>query len=273
MMEIVVCGGVPPYSYLLSGKLVCLMMLSPEVTQIYEERYSQQISVIASQMAGRPIRRPAKLVSLGTTSLYASGSSQYNRVSLPVKTLPSQESEIRYSYIGHTEGYGSAHLSKETRDTLNALENLERKYRRVNNVFGEGANPKMRQLSSGLDALGIAQADLLRHASPRIVYNIPLIQNVERFLLEIDDVPRFIISQNESESGHKSSRRIADFWSERWAASRLDHNPLFNQLGEASPLKLRVSRQLPRTNTLITQLELPFLNLDLHQKDTFGDAG
>lgn len=272
MMEIVVCGGVPPYSYLLSGKLVCLMMLSPEVTQIYEERYSQQISVIASQMAGRPIRRPAKLVSLGTTSLYASGSSQYNRVSLPVKTLPSQESEIRYSYIGHTEGYGSAHLSKETRDTLNALENLERKYRRVNNVFGEGANPKMRQLSSGLDALGIAQANLLRHASPRIVYNIPLIQNVERFLLEIDDVPRFIISQNESESGHKSSRRIADFWSERWAASRLDHNPLFNQLGEASPLKLRVSRQLPRTNTLITRLELPFLDLDLHQKDTFMQA-
>jgi len=53
MMEIVVCGGVPPYSYLLSGKLVCLMMLSPEVTQIYEERYSQQVSIIASQMAKR----------------------------------------------------------------------------------------------------------------------------------------------------------------------------------------------------------------------------
>jgi Domain of unknown function (DUF4338) len=267
MMEIVVCGGVPPYSYLLSGKLVCLMMLSPEITQIYEERYSQQISIIASQMAGHPIRRPAKLVSLGTTSLYAAGSSQYNRVFLPVKTLPFQDTEIRYSYIGHTEGYGSAHLSKETRDTLNLLENLERKYRRVNNIFGEGANPKMRQLASGLDALGIAQADLLRHASPRMVYNIPLIQNIERFLLEIDDAPQFIISQNKSESGHESSQRIANFWSERWAASRLDHSPLFKQLGEASPLKLRVSRQLPRINSLITQLELPFLDLDFHQKD------
>jgi hypothetical protein len=272
MMEIVVCGGVPPYSYLLSGKLVCLMMLSPEVTQIYEERYSQQISIIASQMAGRPIRRPAKLVSLGTTSLYASGSSQYNRVFLPAKTLPTQESEIRYSYIGHTEGYGSAHLSKETRDTLNALENLERKYRRVNNVFGEGANPKMRQLSSGLDALGIAQADLLRHASPRMVYNIPLIQNVERFLLEIDEVPQFVISSNKSESGWESSQRIANFWFNRWAASRLDHSPLFEQLGEASPLKLRVSRQLPKINSSITQLELPFLDFDFHQEDVLMQA-
>jgi hypothetical protein len=271
MMEIVVCGGVPPYSYLLSGKLVCLMMLSPEVTQIYEERYSQQVSIIASQMAGRPIRRPAKLVSLGTTSLYAAGSSQYNRVFLPAKTLPTQETEIRYSYIGHTEGYGSAHLSKETRDTLNILENLERKYRRVNNVFGEGANPKMRQLSSGLDALGIAQADLLRHASPRIVYNIPLIQNLERFLLEIDEFPQFVISPDESESGWESSQRIADFWFKRWAASRLDHSPLFNQLGEASPLKLRVSRQLPKINSPITQLELPLLDF-VHQEDALMQA-
>ncbi|PSB07561.1 hypothetical protein C7B76_27860 [filamentous cyanobacterium CCP2] len=267
MMEIVVCGGVPPYSYLLSGKLACLMMLSPEVTQIYEERYSQQVSIIASQMAGRPIRRPAKLVSLGTTSLYAAGSSQYNRVFLPARTLSTQETEIRYRYIGHTEGYGSAHLSKETRDTLNALENLERKYRRVNNVFGEGANPKMRQLSSGLDALGIAQADLLRHASPRIVYNIPLIQNVERFLLEIDEVAEFVISPNELEGGWESSQRIANFWLKRWASSRLDHSPLFKQLGEASPLKLRVSRQLPKINSPITQLELPFLDFDFHQED------
>ena len=267
MMEIVVCGGVPPYSYLLSGKLACLMMLSPEISQIYEERYSQQISIIASQMAGRPIRRPAKLVCLGTTSLYASGSSQYNRVSLPARTLSNQDTEIKYNYIGHTEGYGSAHLSKETRDTLSRLENLERKYRRVNNVFGEGANPKMRQLSSGLDALGIAQADLLRHASPRMVYHIPLIKNLERFLLEIDEVPQFIVSSNGTESRDEGSKRIANFWFERWAASRLDHRPLFQQFGEATPLKLRVSRQLPRITSQNTQLELPFLDFDLHQED------
>jgi hypothetical protein len=265
MMEIVVCGGVPPYSYLLSGKLVCLMMLSPEVAQIYEERYGQQISIIASQMAGRPIRRSAKLAYLGTTSLYAAGSSQYNRVVLPARTLSSQDTEIRYRHIGNTRGYGSAHLSKETRDTLNALENLERKYRRVNNVFGEGANPKMRQLSSGLDALEIAQADLLRHASPRMVYNIPLIKNAERFLLEIDETPQLIISQGGAESGRENSCKIANFWSTRWAASRLDYGPLFQQLGEASPLKLRISRQLPRVTS--SQLELPLPDLDFYHKD------
>jgi hypothetical protein len=154
MMEIVVCGGVAPYSWLLSGKLVCLLMLSPEVTQIYESRYSNQVSIIASQMAGRPIRRPATLVYLGTTSLYVSGSSQYNRVVLPAGRLPGQSAEIRYEQLGKTRGYGSAHLSKETRFALTRLEHRDKTFRRVNNVFGEGANPKMRQLAGGLSALG-----------------------------------------------------------------------------------------------------------------------
>jgi hypothetical protein len=267
MMEIVVCGGVPPYSSLLSGKLSCLMMLSPEVARIYEERYSEQVSIIASQMAGRPIRRPSKLVSLGTTSLYAAGSSQYNRVSLPAHTLSSQSSDIRYTYIGNTEGYGSANLSRETRETLNILENLEQNYRRVNNVFGEGANPKMRQLSSGLDALGIARADLLRHASPRLVYNISLIQNLERFLLEIDNSPQFIISKNEPDENITSTKKISKFWLNRWLASRLDYSPIFKQLGDTSPLKLRISRQLPRIHSPVSQLELPFLSSESYYQD------
>lgn len=188
MMELVVCGGLPPYSWLLSGKLACLLMLSPEVARIYHERYDDQISIIASQMAGRPIRRPATLVYLGTTSLYVAGASQYNRVALPAGTLPGQSEEIRYELLDDpTQGYGSAHLSKETRHALTQLETKSASFRRVNNVFGEGANPKMRQLAGGLRALGIADADLLKHATPRLVYSIRLIRNLERYLSAIDE--------------------------------------------------------------------------------------
>jgi uncharacterized protein YfaS (alpha-2-macroglobulin family) len=45
---------------------------------LYETQYSERISLIASQMAGRPIRRSARLKVLTTTSLYGVGSSQYN---------------------------------------------------------------------------------------------------------------------------------------------------------------------------------------------------
>src|SRR5262249_22115265 len=53
LMEITVCGGVPPYNHLLAGKLACLMMLSPRVVRDYSARYDTGTSIIASQMAGR----------------------------------------------------------------------------------------------------------------------------------------------------------------------------------------------------------------------------
>ncbi|MGF1614539.1 MAG: Druantia anti-phage system protein DruA [Gammaproteobacteria bacterium] len=64
MMEITVCGAVPPYNHLLGGKLVCLLMISPQVVRHYRERYSDVISVIASQMAGRPITKKPHLAFL-----------------------------------------------------------------------------------------------------------------------------------------------------------------------------------------------------------------
>ena len=84
MMEITVCGAVPPYNHLLGGKLVCLMMMSPRVVQDYQARYKDVVSIIASQMAGRPITKVPHLNFLGTTSLYTDHSAQYNRVRLPL---------------------------------------------------------------------------------------------------------------------------------------------------------------------------------------------
>src|ERR1051325_3044199 len=83
MMDITVCGSCAPYNLLLGGKLVCMMLCSPQVTSYYSKRYSDQISVIASGMKGKPVRRKPNLVLLCTTSLYGVGSSQYNRVKIP----------------------------------------------------------------------------------------------------------------------------------------------------------------------------------------------
>jgi hypothetical protein len=42
MMDIIICGAVAPYNVLLGGKLVCLMLTSPEVVQFYRTRYGAQ---------------------------------------------------------------------------------------------------------------------------------------------------------------------------------------------------------------------------------------
>src|SRR5262249_41076417 len=61
MMDIVVCGAVAPYNVLLGGKLVCLLLASPEVVVAYNQRYSDRPSVIASSMKGAPVVRQPNL--------------------------------------------------------------------------------------------------------------------------------------------------------------------------------------------------------------------
>ena len=61
IMDITVCGAVAPYNALLGGKLICLLLCSPEIGQAYSERYSTQPSLIASCMSGAPVVRQSKL--------------------------------------------------------------------------------------------------------------------------------------------------------------------------------------------------------------------
>ncbi len=61
MMELNVCGAVPPYNHILGGKLVALLATSPQVIHDYRERYSNKPSEIASRMKGHSCRSTRRL--------------------------------------------------------------------------------------------------------------------------------------------------------------------------------------------------------------------
>lgn len=118
VMELITCGAVPPYRGVLGGKLVALLMLSRRVVADVEQRYGDRVSIIASAMAGRPIRRPAKLALVTTSSLYeAYGSSQYNR--LKVET---DKGALAYRKIARTESFGTVQFAPDTVHALNDVE-------------------------------------------------------------------------------------------------------------------------------------------------------
>ncbi|ACC69437.1 hypothetical protein Bphy_0244 [Paraburkholderia phymatum STM815] len=255
MMEITVCGAVAPYNHLLGGKLICLMMMSPRVVKDYRERYGGMVSVIASQMAGRPITKQPDLVFLGTTSLYTDHSSQYNRVKLPASTISGQTCPLEYVRLGRTLGFGSPNLSAETELGLAAIAKVTSGFRNVNFVFGEGQSPKLRQLREGFAGLGLNQTNLLQHGAPRIIYGVSLAKNVERTLLGIDAQPEYCIDPEQADA----ETAIADFWIDRWLASRLDHTPAVDAVSKSTPLTERVSRLIPeRAPEEVLQQSLPF---------------
>ena len=58
LMELNVCGAIPPYNEILGGKLVALLATSPQVVHDYKTRYENKASEIASRLKGQPVCRP-----------------------------------------------------------------------------------------------------------------------------------------------------------------------------------------------------------------------
>lgn len=216
MLDITVCGSVAPYNELLGGKLVSLLMASPEIVEAYHYKYRNACSVIASSMAGRAVRRRPRLVLLGTTSLYGVSASQYNRLSIPADLLGSTM-PLRYVELGMTAGFGSYHFSRNTLREIAVVAAQAHRGREVNSIFGEGVSPKMRKVRGGLDVVGLPSDALLQHGSPRLVYAIPLAENFRDVLFGLSKRPSYILKPADALSGTKT---IVDFWMRRWFFAR-----------------------------------------------------
>lgn len=242
LMELNVCGAIPPYNEILGGKLVALLATSPQVIHDYKIRYENKASEIATRLKGEPVYRPADLVYIGTTSLYYVGSSQYNRLKIPGSTF-NAGFDIEWKRLGMTIGFGTMHISKAT--TRSLTEATSDGFNRINHVFGEGASPKMRLLTMSirelLESTNEDSKDFSKHAMSRIVYGVCLAQNTFDYLLGKANKPEYYTDVNDYEV---ETHKIIDFWKHRWLASRLNYEPIYQRIRDFDKEKFLVGSQI-----------------------------
>lgn len=214
--DLTVCGAIAPYNALAAGKLVGALAVSPAVLAAYRAKYSRP-SEIASAIAGRPITRDARLAFVGTTSLYGTGSSQYNRLFWPASTMGGRDdTRMGFYKLGRSRSFGTSHFSDATVEALVRLSNHSGGQVRINGTFGEGVSPRLRKVRLGLAALGWPTNELLKHGRERILYGVPLVENVRDFALGIDQEPVYLLDPEPRDSGES----VAQWWFERWARKR-----------------------------------------------------
>lgn len=243
VMDIIICGSIPPYSELLGGKLVCMLLASPEVRFDYRDRYSNMPSEIASKMRGVQHSRSAELVFLGTTSLYHVGSSQYNRVKIPA-SLQRGQGEVRYERLGETRGYGSVHFSDRTRTLMEEIMRDDHGATFITRTFGEGVNPKLRLVREGLAAIGVDQDHFLRHQCRRIIYGVPLASNTAAYLRNEEAEPKFILEAKTREDARTWTKLIADHWNRRWLTPRSQNSEVLARVAMVTKQDIQISRSI-----------------------------
>ena len=212
-MDAYVLGALPPYNYLLGGKLVSYILASNEIREIYKKKYKDKMTIIRK-------RKADDLICIFTTSLYGN-SSQYNRLRF--------ENRLLYIPIGYTSGYGTLHISNETFLAMQQL--LGEKGIMITNRFGDGPNWRMRVVRTASDIIGFDSDVLLRHSYKRGVYAVPLTKNFRSFLLGKAD--RAIYYNLPLET-------LVKFWKERWLNMRKKNMNVINKILNFNPDNFRI---------------------------------
>jgi hypothetical protein len=212
-MDAYVLGALPPYNYLLGGKLLSYLLASNEVREIYKEKYRRRTTIIRRRKAN-------DWVCIFTTSLYGN-SSQYNRLKFKDRLL--------YIPIGYTSGYGTLHISNETFAAMQQL--LTEKGYEIMNRFGDGPNWRMRVIRSASEIIGFDSDTLLHHSFRRGIYAVPLAKNFRSFLLGKTDRPIYY---------NLPMQILVKFWKERWLSMRKKNKDVVEKILQFVPEDFRI---------------------------------
>ncbi|GKW05875.1 MULTISPECIES: Druantia anti-phage system protein DruA [Pectobacterium] len=200
IMDAYVLGALPPYNFLLGGKLIACLLRSRDLYDDFARVYGNTTGVISQK------KKKARLLAI-TTSSSMGRSSVYNRLKLDgVQYLKS---------IGYTGGWGHFHIPDslfiELRDYLRDMDHTYADHY----MFGNGPNWRLRTTKAALSALGFRD-DLMKHGVQREVFISQLAENATSILQTGKGKPDL--------TSLLSAKDIAECAMERWMVPRSIRN-------------------------------------------------
>jgi len=185
VMDAYVLGAVPPYNFIMGGKLIAALLKSEDLTNLFNKKYKNYVGTISGES------KKAKLALITVTSVFGK-SSIYNRVQLSGE-------RILYP-VGYSKGWGHFQFSDKTVHCMRKLLTENSHKYASGNKFGEGPNWKFRVIRKALSMVGMSEAIGI-HGIQREVFACPLAINTKKVLqgtnkqLKYDLIPTSEISE------------------------------------------------------------------------------
>jgi hypothetical protein len=166
VMDAFVLGAVPPYSFLLCGKLIAMLVTSNEVRDAFKRKYGGALSLIRHKHTdGR--------LALITTSSALGRSSIYNRVRFRDRLI--------YQPVGFTRGSGEFHFSNGLYGSVQQYAAKHCEPTAKQDAWGSGFRNRREVVKKCLAKIGLP-TDWLYHGIRREVFAVPLARNSREFL-------------------------------------------------------------------------------------------
>lgn len=204
LMDAYVLGAVPPYSFLLGGKLTAMLVCSNEVRAAFRKKYSGKQSLIRKET------RPPYLVLVTTTSALGR-SSIYNRIRINGRHY--------WTSLGFTQGSGEFHFSNGVYGDMRAYVEKHCTPTAKQAAWGTGFRNKREVIRKCLSTIGLP-ADLIYHGIRREIFAAPLGSHALPFLNGQVQDPCF----------HDwPASELAEAFKERWLVARATRKPEYRE--------------------------------------------
>ncbi len=166
VVDAYVLGAVPPYSFLLGGKLIALLAASNEVREAFRVKYEGRASLIQQrELTGQ--------IALVTTTSALGRSSLYNRLRF--------NDRLVFRSVGFTRGFGEFHISNGIYESMVEFARINSRATAKHQAWGNGFRNRREVLQKVLIALGLPQ-EWRNHGINREIFVSPLAENARQFL-------------------------------------------------------------------------------------------
>ena len=202
-------GAVPPYSFLLAGKLVAMLAVSQDVRSSFTEKYRSRSSFISGRVQSGEIAMISTTSALGRSSIY-------NRVAYNGRLL--------LEPIGFTSGSGDFQFSNGIYTKMFSFAERRCKPTAKQGKWGTGFRNRREVVRKVLRELGLS-TDLQYHGIRRQVYVACLARNSKEFLRGAADELEYI---------DLSTDRLIDWFRDRWLLRRASTDRRYRQFDAES---------------------------------------
>ncbi len=209
VMDAFVLGAVPPYTFLLGGKLVAMLAASNEVRAAFGRKYGGSKSVISGEKFDGRLAMLTTASALGRSSIY-------NRLKYHGRYL--------YKSVGFTRGSGEFHFFNGLYNDIFAYVTQHSTPTAKQESWGNGFRNRREVIRKCLQSLGLS-ADWLYHGVAREIFVVPLAENTREFLCG-KDPDLFPYDQ--------SARELAGYFRQRWLMPRAELDRRYREFNVSS---------------------------------------
>ena len=174
-------GAVPPYSFLIGGKLIALLAVSNEVREAFKSKYKGRTSVIRKREQSGEIALITTTSALGRSSLYNRLKFNDDHLKFNGADPKFYEGRLVFELVGHTQGFGEFHFSNGIYDALTEYAKSNTTPTASHESWGTGFRNRKEVVQKTLAKLGLPQG-WLNHGIKREIYVAPLAKNTCAFL-------------------------------------------------------------------------------------------